>query len=303
MLLETLGCYWVCVCARVSVWDLTWKWLVKSHKQEALKCQKQKYTLPETHTKAGYGDVVCISIFECIPASYTNTHPYVHRAVVVCAVVQAVLPLCVCVRARLSWSGRSSTSRLACLFFIKMPLTFTAEESGAAGGIFSLFPFLSFSRPLQLPLHESFPLFLVSCIYLCIFFLYILTISWPCNLYLTFFCLFLAWFTKLINFPNVPGASLFTKHKTHESFLFVIRQASEWHCWGLQWPTVHFSSTQMINDEKQNCVFFFVTDTPELSSNENNLEGERSLSSRCSANTCTSIFPYSHPHIKEMLGN
>lgn len=86
--------------------------------------------------------MVCISIFECIPASYTNTHPYVHRAVVVCAVVQAVLPLCVCAsQAVVKWAQFNVQ---ACVPFLYK----NATQLHRRGIRSSWRHFLSFSFPL-----------------------------------------------------------------------------------------------------------------------------------------------------------
>lgn len=158
----------------------------------------------------------------------------------------------VCLRARLLWSGRSPTSWLACLFFIKMPLNSSAEKSGAAAGIFSLyFFFLIFSPFFQARSRRLFLLlflvFLSSsvCFSVCI-------LAFP----------FLVLHARPFLLPGLKthwlfqrsGCSVFfTRSKAHESFLFTIRQASEWHCRGLEGPTVHFSSAQMIDDEKRGC--------------------------------------------------
>lgn len=242
----------VCVC--VSVWDLTWKWLVKSHKQEALKCQeKNTHTLSQTHT--GYGDVVFISIFECIPApTCTNTQPlaHMHSSCSVCSGAGRSTPECVC--ARLPWSGRSSPSWLACLFFIKMPLNSSTKESGAAGGIFSIFPFL-FS-PFQATLVASSQVFSSIFSFLHSFVRFLVNILAVCPL-TCFFFFYFAWFWKNSPASLSSKAGRFTFHQPQNTWIiFIHDQTGLWMTLlGALGANCAFEFSAMIDGEKQSCVF------------------------------------------------
>lgn len=79
-------------------------------------------------------------------------------------------------------------------------------------------------------------------------------------------------FPQLLHVPR-PDTLLFTSPSSHESFLFMIRQACEWCCWGLRGPTVRLSFVQW--SMVRNRPVFSARDVLELfsSSDENNLRG------------------------------
>lgn len=155
-------------------------------------------------------------------------------------------------------------------FFIKMPLdssTKKKKKNGEQTESFSFHcpcPFLSFQVPLvsswrafssifNFP-HSSVH-FLVYIFFILPFVFYIFT---P--------------FPQLLHVPR-PDTLLFTSPSSHESFLFMIRQACEWCCWGLRGPTVRLSFVQW--SMVRNRPVFSARDVLELfsSSDENNLRG------------------------------
>lgn len=240
----------------------------------------------------------------------THRAPHVHTGGEVELRAAAAAAVCVCVR--LSWSGRSLASWLACLFLIRMPLNSSAEESGAAGGIFSLLPFLfsPFQATLVASSRVSFSIFSFPHSFVH-FSVYIPTVWLSCALSLTFlfFCLSFFFYlleklTGLSKFQGQALPSLFTNPKTHESFLFMIRQASEWCCWGLCGANCAF---EYLNSVQWSMVrnrlvflflflFHFVPFLNYFHIQMNIVFEVRSLSSRCTASKRTHAGLSSHTH-------
>lgn len=181
---------------------LTWKWLVKSHKQDALKRWKRKGTLTGTGRKQGYGDVVCISIFKCISGLYTKRFHNAESCVCNGAAVKLQW-----VRAEKNAEVATVTSWLVCLCFIKMSLI-SLHWGIISSWKHSCFPPIQFFllSGLSWCLFTGFQLFLVPCTYICIFILFFLPFPVSCFF---FFCKLKK--KQKTGCFNVPGCSLFTQ--------------------------------------------------------------------------------------------